>query len=135
MVRIRREAATEEIELQLNGGERIVCLVTSNRALSLRLRVGGGACALVSPSSVIVMVEGADTLRFFARNQLAGTITRLNAGAQNIEVVIALRGSDELGALISNLSAKELQLTQCKPVSALFKSTGIILGGRVGETY
>jgi molybdate transport system regulatory protein len=105
-----------------------VSLITSDRALKLRLEAGAPAYALVNPSAVIVMTERADAFRFSARNQLAGHVTTLQAGMENTEVTIALQGGNSLVALISNVSAGELQLTTGKPVRAIFKATSVVLG-------
>jgi molybdate transport system regulatory protein len=128
MVHIRCEGIYDEIELQLAGGDRIVCLITSDRALKLRLQAGAPAYALVNPSAVIVMTEQADAFRFSARNQLAGHVTQVQAGMENTEVTITLQGGNSLVALISNVSAGELQLTAGKPVRAIFKATSVVLG-------
>lgn len=45
MTRIRQGTRLDEIKLLLAGGERIVCIVSSDRALALRLQPGGAAVA------------------------------------------------------------------------------------------
>ena len=128
IIRIGQTAASADVELQLPGGERIVCVVTSNRALTLRLKPGGAAHALVSAASIILTTECENAFRFSARNQLTGSIRQLDAGPENTEVVVALRGGDALVALVSNASAKELGLTEGKAVCAMFKASSVILG-------
>lgn len=128
IIHIRQAAASAEVELLLPGGERIVCVVTSNRALTLRLQPGGAAHALVNASSIIVTTECENVFKFSARNQLAGSIKRLGAGMENTEVVVALRGGDQLVAVVGNASAKELELVEGKAVCAMFKASSVILG-------
>ena len=64
MIHIKHGTANAEVELQLPGGECIVRTLTSDRVLTLRLRVGGAAFALVSPASVIVTRDRTDGLSF-----------------------------------------------------------------------
>jgi molybdate transport system regulatory protein len=128
MIHIRRGMATDEVELQTAGGARITCVLTSDRALSLRLQLGRTVYALVSASSVILMTDSTAGFSFSARNQLAGSIKELHAGVESTEVVIALAGGDALVALVSNASAKELELVEGKAVRAMFKASSVILG-------
>lgn len=47
---------------------------------------------------------------------------------ENTEVVIALKGDDTLRAIVTNESAEELELTEGKTVTAIFKASSVILG-------
>lgn len=125
---IRQGTNSDEVELQLAGGERIVCMVTSDRALTLKLRAGGTAFALVSASSVILTIGRTDAFKLSARNQLVGSIKNLRTGAENTEVTLALMGGDTLVALVANESAKEMGLEDGKTVNAIFKASSVILG-------
>lgn len=125
---IRREGANDEVRLRLPGGECIICLVTNELALRLKLRVGAAAYALVDPSSVILVTELPDAFKFSARNRLAGQIKQLLAGVDRTEVVIALQGGDAVVALVTNSMVQELELTEGKSVHAIFKATSVILG-------
>jgi molybdate transport system regulatory protein len=63
-----------------------------------------------------------------ARNQLAGTITHLQKGAVNAEVVIGLPGGDSVAATITNESVDSLGLATGKAAMAVFKAGAVILG-------
>jgi molybdate transport system regulatory protein len=128
VVHIRRGVATDEVELQLAGGARITCVLTSDRALGLGVELGRTVYALVSASSVILMTDRMAAFSFSARNLLSGSIKELHAGVENTEVVIALAGGDALVALVSNASAKELELVEGKAVRGMFKASCVILG-------
>lgn len=62
-----------------------------------------------------------------ARNELAGTITRITPGAVNAEVVLDLGGGDELVAIITNASAENLGLRPGGAAYALIKAPWIVL--------
>jgi molybdate transport system regulatory protein len=66
--------------------------------------------------------------RLSARNQLAGTITHLQKGAVNAEVVIGLPGGDTVAASITNESVESLGLAIGKDATAVFKAGSVILG-------
>ena len=128
MIHIKHGTTNAEVELQLPGGECIVCMLSSDRVLTLRLRVGGAAFALVSAASVIVTRDRTDGFKLSARNQLAGSIKQVRTGVENTDVVIALKGGDTLLAIVTNESAKELELAEGAAVSAIFKASSVILG-------
>lgn len=127
VVRVTRGAVNDEIELALSGGERIVATVTHDSSESLGLREGAEAIALVKASSIIVAVDDGGPLRLSARNQLRGRVARLQAGAVNSEVVIALRGGNTVAAVVTKASAEALGLREGADVIALFKAPSVIL--------
>ena len=126
--RIKRGAVNDEIELVLRGGQRIVAIVTRESTEQLGLKVGADAIALVKASSVIVGTGEASTVRLSARNQLQGVVSRLVKGAVNTEVVIELKGGTSVAAIITNASAKNLNLKKGAPAVAVFKASSVILG-------
>jgi molybdate transport system regulatory protein len=128
MTHIRRGNSTDEVELQLTGGDCIVCAVTCDRALMLRLQIGGMAFAWVSAASVMLTTERLDGFKLSARNQLSGSIKELRTAMENVEVLIGLKGGDTLRAIVTRESAKELELAEGKAVSAIFKASSVILG-------
>jgi molybdate transport system regulatory protein len=127
VTRVRAGAVNDEIELDIAGGHRIVAIVTHESTESLGLQPGRQAFALIKSSSVI-LVTREDGARFSARNQLAGTVSRLTPGAVNTEVVIDLAGGGSVAAIITNDSAHVLELAPGGPVTAMFKASSVIVG-------
>lgn len=127
VAKVTKGAVNDEVELALPGGERLVAIVTHESVEHLGLKVGREAIALVKASWVIVVADGGRRLKLSTRNRLSGTISRLQPGAVNTEVVIALKGGNSVVAIITNDSAKELQLAVGKPASAAFKASSVIL--------
>lgn len=101
--------------------------VTHESAEGLGLRVGAEAFALIKASSVIIVTE-MQGARFSARNQLAGTVSRLQTGAVNTEVVIDLPGGGAIAAIITNESATTLGLAVGTAATAIFKASSVIVG-------
>jgi len=127
VVRVKQGAVNDEIELEIPGGERIVAIVTHESTETLGLAVGAEAFALVKASSIILVSEDGD-VRFSARNRLNGTISRVQTGAVNSEVVIHLPGGGVIAAIITNESCTHLGLAVGGPASAIFKASSVIVG-------
>ena len=119
-------AVNDEIELTIASGQKIVAIITSDSTQRLNLKVGSEVFALVKSSSIIVAsdIQGS---RFSARNCLTGKVSRLTPGAVNTEVIIDLPEGCSVAAIITNESAKNLNLATGKAVSAIFKASSVIL--------
>ncbi|HEU4846095.1 MAG TPA: TOBE domain-containing protein [Burkholderiaceae bacterium] len=124
---LQKGAVNDEVVLEIMGGQHIVATITRDSCDSLGLQVGVAAFALVKASSVIVVTDAAGA-RFSARNQLAGTVARLQPGAVNTEVSITLPGGGTIAAIITRDSAEQLGLAVGAPATAIFKASSVILG-------
>lgn len=127
VTRVLPGAVNDEVELAIAGGQKIVAIVTRESADNLALAPGRQVFALIKSSSVIVMTAG-EGVRLSARNQLAGTVTRLTRGAVNAEVVIALGGGGTVAATVTNESVDTLALAEGLAATAVFKASSVILG-------
>jgi len=67
------------------------------------------------------------SMKSSARNVLTGTVESVNHGGVNAEVNIRLPGGDQLHAIVTCESAKELELAPGREVQALIKASWIIL--------
>ena len=124
---IKQGSVNDEVTLEILGGQHIVGTVTRDSTESLGLAAGVGAFALIKASSVIVVTE-AEGARFSARNQLTGTVTRLQDGAVNSEVSITLPGGGVISAIITRESAHTLGLAVGQEATAIFKASSVIIG-------
>ena len=119
-------AINDAIEIAVAGGQTVVATVTRESTQELDLDVGREVFALIKASSIILVSEAED-VRFSARNQFAGTVARIQTGAVNSEVVVSVRDST-LAVIITNDSAKSLELKEGSPVTAIFKASSVIVG-------
>lgn len=119
-----------EVELTLDGGDKIVAVVTESSVQTLGLAIGTAAVALVKAPWVMLLTDDGDqaTIRFSARNQLAGTVSALEKGAVNTEVAVTLPGGTVVHAVITNEAVLELGLHVGKTATALIKASHVILG-------
>ena len=124
---VKPGAVNDEVTMEILGGQHIVGTVTRDSTESLGLAVGVGAFALIKASSVIVVTDMAGA-RFSARNQLAGTVTRLQPGAVNTEVSITVPGGGVIAAIITRESAQMLALEVGQSATAIFKASSVIIG-------
>ena len=116
-----------EVFVNLKGGATLVATVTQESVASLGLAKGKEVLALVKAPLVMVVTD-LEGYRLSARNQLSGTISHLQEGAVNAEVVIALPGGDAVAATITKESVHSLGLAVGNPATAVFKAGAVILG-------
>jgi molybdate transport system regulatory protein len=124
---IKTGAVNDEIEIQIAGKQTLIAIITHDSTEELALAVGAEVFALVSASSVILM-DAKEEAKLSARNRLTGKITRIQIGAVNTDISIALPGGAVLSAVITNESCAEMVLKKGQKVTGLFKASAVILG-------
>jgi molybdate transport system regulatory protein len=55
-------------------------------------------------------------------------VSRLTPGAVNTEVVLDLAGGGSIAAIITNESARSLDLAEGRTATAMFKASSVIVG-------
>lgn len=120
-------AVNDVIELDIQGGQRLVATVTSESTKNLGLAPGKNAFALIKASSVILGLSD-EKARLSARNQLRGRVSYVKRGAVNAEVGVELDGGTVLVAIITHTSLDALELHDGVPVVAIIKASSIIVG-------
>ena len=123
---LRPGSVNDEIELTIAGGQKIVAIITRDSTLHLGLKIGSEVFALIKSSSIIIVSDAQGSL-FSARNCLTGTVSRLAPGSVNTEVIIDLSEGGSVAVIVTNESAKNLDLAVGKTVSAVFKASSVIL--------
>lgn len=116
-----------EVELTMPGGDKIVAIVTEGSVKSLGLAVGKEAVAYVK-APWVMLLAGPANVKFSARNQLAGKVSKLQKGAVNTEVAISLQGGTTVYSVVTNEAVMELGLKEGSEASALIKASHVILG-------
>lgn len=120
-------AVNAEVEIGLPGGDRIVAIVTEGSVKSLGLAIGKEAVAYVK-APWVMLLTGAQNVRFSARNQLSGKVSSVQKGAVNTEVGIQLPGGITVYAVVTNEAVMELALKEGDEATALIKASHVILG-------
>ena len=66
-------------------------------------------------------------MQISARNKLQGTVTSIKLGGVMAEVVVQV-GENEIVSVVTRTSAEELGLKEVDEVTAIIKSTEVMLG-------
>ena len=77
------------VTIALKSGDEIVATMTADAARRLKLKKGKEALALVKASAIVLVSDFAGW-RLSARNQLAGTVSRIERGAVSALVALTL---------------------------------------------
>lgn len=124
-------AVNAEVAMTLKGGDTLVASVTMESVKTLGIAKGVDVVALVKAPQVVIVTD-MGPYRLSARNQLAGSVSRVEKGAVNAEVVIQLPGGDSVYATVTNDAVEDLALKQGSAATAVFKAGAVILGVAAG---
>jgi molybdate transport system regulatory protein len=124
---VTKGSVNAEVSLVLEGGERVVAIITNSSIDSLGVEKGNAAFAVIKASEVIVG-KGVDGSKLSARNVLAGEVAHVQDGAVNSEVEIRLHGGTAVVASITKQSVHALELKAGDHVSAIVKASSVLIG-------
>ncbi len=127
VTKITRGAVNTEVALSLKGGDQIIAIVTNESVEALGLREGKEAYAIIKASSVIISTDS-EGVKISARNKLKGKIIKKDTGAVNTELNLEFSGGNTISAIVTNESAKEMELKVGDMACAMFKASSVILG-------
>ena len=120
-------AVNSLITAKTRGGDVLKATVTVDSEKTLALKAGKEAVFLFKAPNVIIS-KGENDLRLSAANQLKGKITAVKEGAINAEIDVRTAGGENLSAIVTNSSVKNLALAVGDEVTAIIKATQIIVG-------
>ena len=115
-----------EVTIALKSGDEITATLTSAAAQRLKLKKGKEALALVKASAVVLVADFAGW-QLSARNQLAGTVSRIDTGAVSSLVVVTLPGGAAITASVTNEGVQALGLAVGAPATAVFKAYAVMV--------
>jgi molybdate transport system regulatory protein len=119
-------AVNSEAVVDLGDGTSIAAIITNASVKNLDLKVGDEAYALFKASWVLINAEPG--LKTSARNSFPGKIKSVTPGAVNGEVIIDTSGGRTIVATVTNESLSRLNLKPGTEVTALVKSSHVIIG-------
>ena len=117
---------TAQATMTLTGGQEITATLTAAAAKKLKLKKGQSAIALIK-SSAVVLVSDFAGYTLSARNQMAGTISRVEKGEVSSLVDLTLPGGSTVTASITNDAVAALGLAVGQDVTAVFKAYSVML--------
>jgi molybdate transport system regulatory protein len=124
--KLTRGMVNTEVVLDVGSERSITAIITNTSADYLKLEIGTEAYALFKASWVILSAE--NDLKTSARNNFSGKVKSAKPGAVNAEVIVELPGGVELVAIVTNESQERLGLKAGVEISALIKSSHVIIG-------
>jgi molybdate transport system regulatory protein len=117
------------VTLALDSGAEITATMTAEAAKRLKLKKGKEAIALVKASAVVLVADFAGW-QLSARNQLAGTVSRIERGGVSSLVVLTLPGGAVISASVTNESVEALGLVVGTPATAVFKAYAVMVAAQ-----
>jgi molybdate transport system regulatory protein len=120
---------TTTVRVALDGGQTVTAALTTEAAAELDVQPGQQALALVK-SSEVVLVTDFGGYRLSARNQLAGTVSRVERGAVSSLIGLTLPGGTVVTASVTNDAVDGLALAAGQPATAVFKAYAVMLAVR-----
>lgn len=121
--------STTTVRIALEGGQAVTASLTTGAAQELGVAPGQEALALVK-SSEVVLVTDFGGYRLSARNQLAGTVSRVQRGAVSSLVALTLPGGGSVTASVTNDAVDALALAAGQAATAVFKAYAVMLAVR-----
>ncbi len=115
-----------EVTLALKSGDEITATMTSAAAKRLKLKKGQEALALIKASAIVLVTDFAGW-QLSARNQLAGTVSRVEAGAVSSIVVLTLPGGAAVTCSVTNEGVEALDLKVGSAATAVFKAYAVMV--------
>ncbi|EIK6738921.1 TOBE domain-containing protein [Salmonella enterica subsp. enterica serovar Aqua] len=122
-------AVNDEVELTLTSGAKLVAIVTHSSQQTLGLIRGKEAIALIKAPWVTLATEDCG-LKFSARNQFPGSITKITEGAVNATVHIKTDAGFNIVAVVTNESQDEMKLSADSRVIILIKASAVLIATR-----
>ncbi len=123
IVDIKSGGVMSEIVLELSSGITLVATITNSSKDALALEVGKEILALIKSSHIVL---SKNNLATSARNNIKCSVTAVKTGAVNSEIELSL-GDLRLYSVITNESARELDIKNGDEIYIICKSTNVIL--------
>lgn len=120
---------TTQLTIALAGGQEIVATMTSAAATRLQAAVGKEAIALVKSSAVVLVTDFAG-YQLSARNQFAGTVSRVERGAVSSLVGLTLPGGAVITASVTNDAIDALGIGVGHAATAVVKAYSVMVAMR-----
>jgi molybdate transport system regulatory protein len=117
------------VTIALKSGEEITATMTAAAAKRLKLKKGKEAIALIKASAIVLVTDFAGW-QLSARNQLAGTVSRIERGAVSSLVVLTLPGGAAITASVTNEGVEALALQVGAPATAVFKAYAVMVAAQ-----
>ncbi|KZL90814.1 TOBE domain-containing protein [Clostridium magnum] len=124
IIEVKEGAVNAIVILEIAGGNKVSSTISLNAVKDLEIVVGRTATAVIKSTSVML---ASSNLKISARNQLTGKVIEIKEGAVNNIVIVEIAGGNKVSATISVSAVKELEIAVGSEVTAIIKSTSVML--------
>ena len=118
-----------EVTITLASGDEITATMTTGAAKRLKLKKGKEALALIKASAIVLVTDFAGW-KLSTRNQLEGTVSRIEPGAVSSLVVLTLPGGATITASVTHEGVEALGLKVGMAATAVFKAYAVMLAAQ-----
>jgi len=118
-----------DVQAELKGGEKIIVSLALSEFNGLGLSVGSDVLLLINATEIAVLTDPVSHV-LSARNQLPGTVIRVQHDGVDSAVVLQFPGGESMAATITQVSAESLGFIKGMSAYAVFNSNSIMLGVR-----
>jgi len=126
---VNKGPSTTTVRVAIDGGPEVTASLTSEAAQALQVKPGQEALALVKASEVVLVTDFGG-YQLSARNQLAGTVSRVERGAVSSLIGLTLPGGMVVTASVTNDAVDGLELAVGQAATATFKAYAVMLAVR-----
>lgn len=123
---IHHGPVSDEIEIELPGGDHIVSVITHASSERLGIAIGMEVVALIKANWVALSHQSASSDT--AMNRLSGIIRKITSDGVNAEVIVELPGGSTLCSMLAQEAADKMGLSEGQPINAAFLPANLILG-------
>ncbi len=127
IVAVTARTVEAQIEIEIQGGDRLSAGVTNESVESLSLRPGRAVWALIKAVAVGIG-RAPDPQAAPGTNALCGLVQRITRGDGPAEVVIALPSGVTVRGVIAADLLDRLQIAEQTPACAIFPASSVIVG-------
>jgi molybdate transport system regulatory protein len=117
------------VTIALKNGDDIAATMTSAAAQRLKLKKGKEALALIKASAIVLVTDFAGW-QLSARNQFAGTVSRIERSAVSSLVILTLPGGATISASVTNEGVQALDLKVGAAATAVFKAYSVMVAAQ-----
>lgn len=122
--KVENGAVNSAVVLKTAGGDKITATISKAAVEELGLAPGKDATAVIKATEVMI---GLGEMKISARNQLVGTIEKVENGAVNAIVTLEVAGGAKVSSTISMAAVKELGLAPGMKAKAVIKATSVMI--------
>ncbi|MEN9757994.1 MAG: hypothetical protein RL755_2181, partial [Pseudomonadota bacterium] len=103
-----------------------IASITNDSVAALHLAKGIQVIALIKAPQITIVTDFGG-YKLSARNQLQGIVSQVKTGVINAEIILTIKGGDQIAVTVTKDSVQTLNLHEGQIATAVFKAGAVIL--------